>query len=376
MERLYIGCGGPLYPKVDSPYQEYIRDVSAALRRELEALPEGDMRTGLEHRSHAMLFCAASIAGYVCEECGAPAEASGAFWDPDTGYGHKRRPCNARICPRCARRRSAVMRTWGERVRAAVGELPEGWSWKFITLTAPYDNASEGDLSVEGLRERWAGYRKAWRAIWAWIKKDCPKELRPRLGAVSTVELQGTGHVHLHCLFVGPYIDKERLEAVAKKAWPRCGFSKINFADPGAIAEIAKYPVATKGGACESWLGGHRALDEDERTGELVPALVHPVLAARWEIALYQRHVCDRFGAFRKLKFDDIEVDEKVPLERLPAFCECGHRHPWTLVIEPTTRWIARFAGTGRSALFTPRAVARRKERDRYGGEDPGFDAG
>ena len=377
-----------LYPRVDLAHPEYVRAVARELHAESWVQPER-VRAGIRRRAAALVQCVGGVKGYVCEECNKPAEASGEI----VGVGGAAGPCRARVCPRCARRRSAQALAWGERLELL--GVPEGWSWKFLTLTSPYDMTTESgvsDLDVAGLRARWRGFREAWRACWEYLKALTPKEDRAKLGAICSVELAGHGNVHLHVLFLSPYVDNWRatlLEVARMGYYTKTGLvrggwrglgkiSVLEQVEASSIKEIAKYPIKSPGGAAESWLGGRRAHEPRGKNSDgldpeqLVPALVNPVLAARWEIALLNRRVHDRYGSFRALPCQRIE--EHVPVSSLPVACPCGARHPWVKVSMSVFAWVALCHENNMPALATPRALERstaereihvRREKDR-----------
>jgi hypothetical protein len=373
---------------VDLAHPEYMRAVARELHAESWLLPDWQRRA-VQRRAAALVQCIGGVRGYECEECHKPAEASGEL----VGVGKAAGPCHARICPRCARRRSAQAAAWGARLEKL--EVPEGWSFKFMTLTSRYDASNENgvsDLEVPGLRARWRGFRLAWGACWAYLQAKTAPEMRKHLGAICSVELAGHGNVHLHVLFLSPYVDHWKTtlletarlgyytpRGLIRGGWRALGpISKLEMVEASSVKEIAKYPIKTPGGAAESWLGGRRAFvkrgqnPEGLDPVELVPALVNPVLAARWEVALYGRRVHERYGSFRELP--KVRVEESVSAASLPVSCSCGAVRPWRQISMSVFSWVALCHLNNMPALATPRAIERatakredhvRKPRDR-----------
>ena len=299
-----------------------------------------------------MVNCITAVVGHECQECGQPAEASGQL----VGRGDR---CGARTCPRCARRRAAAYRDLGERLQRRATPILPGWSWKMITLTAKYDPGDEDDLTIAALRDRYTGHRASFRMIFKRLQALAGEDWRS-VGGLCAVELAGTGNVHLHAVVLSPYIDKDDMALLAVTAWGGAGYVDIREADAGAIGEVCKYPLKTPGGAGEAWIGGAKCFD---RKGN--PGLVHPRLAARWEIALLHRRVLDRYGSFRGVPLNEKAVTEAP--SPLPA-CLCGAL-AWCKVIESPEKWIGRFRGTGQSALATPRAIRERDKGNEHGRE-------
>jgi hypothetical protein len=224
--------------------------------------------------------------------------------------------CHARSCPRCARIRAANYRDFGARVAKLFDtlcdrQMQEWGSWRYrarhVVLTVGRDVADPAEHTAVALRERREGLRRAWRAILAWLRDTNPRA--EWIGAFVSDECQGTGHVHLHVLFHGPWVKAAQGEAPAEWTeigragytdarrihWP--GYERLGYIKPRgivgavAIAEVAKYPLKTPGSGkhAESWIAGQRRL------------VMHPRLVARWEIATFGARLVERYGIVREV---------------------------------------------------------------------------
>lgn len=295
------------------------------------------------------------------------------------------------------------------------GSAADGLDYRLrlVTLTAVHRPEEEEDHTVAALSARWEGLRAAWSAIWAsvraavlaedvWRQREVTRgeAMRRRkdrrgqradgawfvverdpsrvarnarraayLGAWAAVELAGTGHVHLHVLFFGPWVELEPWGkeyplfpgwiATGRRAYPELGdVADVRLADVSAVAEIAKYPMKGLGATASSfdWLSG----DAEGRDDNGDPCLLHPVLAARWEAALLGRRVRDLYGSFRSVpepEDDTDETEEEVPPS---APCACGAESwcPCEVSLKTWWRW-CREAGV--DPLAGMRAMKRRE---------------
>jgi len=272
----------------------------------------------MRRRATAMELCVTHVEGHVCAECGTPRPASGEL----RGAGGK--PCNARSCPRCARRNSMKLAHWGRDLVDKVVEVP-GYEWRFITLTSQYDPTDPEAVTVEALQYRIAQLRKVWRAVWRRQLK------RPGAGAWISFEMGLTGMIHIHALYYGPFVHGETFSSIAAATWERCRIKDITIVrEPrGAVAELLKYSIKSPGTRPEAarWFAGKPRL------------LGHPQLVARWEVATYGAHLNDRYGSFRDHgRPEDAERDEAVVHNGPCVKCHTVGR--WQRASWPIKAWI------------------------------------
>jgi hypothetical protein len=194
------------------------------------------LAASLAQRAARMLDCVHHVEGHICEDCGRPAPRNGQIKGRSSNGA-----CHARVCPRCARRRSAQLKAWGEKLKGRIAEL-QAWCeahkldyrLRLVTLTDVYDPSDEACLTVDALRRRKQGLRSAWSEIlervrrvakltgvydtWeddagTWHRKKNQiraaenKEHAAAIGSWSCVELAGRGHVHLHVAYFGPWVE-------------------------------------------------------------------------------------------------------------------------------------------------------------------------
>ena len=242
--------------------------------------------------------------------------------------------CEARSCAVCARARSAGVREWLgrslDRARQRMVEKQgrdDGRAWKHITMTLSRDPTDPQEHTWQLLRARLRALQAGWREIWkSW------KEI-PGSAALTTIEIAGSGHVHMHALVLGPKsVSKSWISETIGEAARHCNDSAAPFCDirsvshAKAIGELAKYHAKIPSILQEKWLAGH-----------VVPCM-DPRLAARWEVATYNQRLRERYGTLREVKLnenakegDDIllsstELAEADGAEPCPS---CGQLNAW-----------------------------------------------
>jgi hypothetical protein len=381
------------FRQVRRGYWRWIRAVAAEMRAEVRATstdidtgevvehypagPRGapTLRRAIEARASLLVRCMRRVEARICgsesdhaEGCGRP-RSRGVFRSKEPIHGARvRRPhhdprsrCHARSCPRCARIRAAHYHEFGERVAKLFDEYHDRqiqeWGTarylpRHVTLTCQRDPSDPSAHTVEALRTRRAGMRDAWRAILAWLRENNPRA--EWIGAFIADECSGTGHVHLHVLFYGPWVAPAEGDAPAvwteigragytdkrRRAWPgfpSLGFIKAKGVDREAIREVAKYPLKSPGSGskAEPWIAGKKL------------TVMHPRLVARWEIATFNARLVERYGLVRLVEppESDGEGDEEneentiapAPAEPCP-WCGCTSTR---IVIMETADWIA-----------------------------------
>jgi len=167
-------------------------------------------------KATALRLCATRIGVRQCKCCGEPRPGSGKLFAPGVGNTgtpeHSEGfPCNTRTCPSCARRaaRTQIVELLA---RVRLMESVPGYGWRLITLTLRRDPSDPETCSVSALGASADGLMAAACAIW--------KETRSRDAALyATLENVGTGHVHLHLLHYGPFLNKKWLEEVFHAAF-------------------------------------------------------------------------------------------------------------------------------------------------------------
>jgi hypothetical protein len=270
-------------------------------------------------RATAMTYCSTLTKVRSCTGCNTPRVASGRI----DNAGGVIKSCNARTCAACQRGRAARLRKY---LLDAVQKVPaqNGYRWRFVTLTARWDAANPFHTTVAGLRSRVRAMIAAVRLLW---KKGLKQDGSALFFAL---ELAGTGFVHGHCLYYGPFLDKDWMERTGKLAHPDFGHVDLKSpaTDADAVRDIAKY--CTKG----------TSVLREDYLDDAAGFAVHPRLAARWEAATLSIRLCERYGALRKLKMPDPPGLEDEPEDGATPCRECGTVGCWKTTWVNTTHYI------------------------------------
>lgn len=212
------------------------------------------------------------------------------------------------------------------------------------------------DAIERGRDQKWGGWR----------------EIQPVLGVGHRLGVEGAaaywhpecasaGHVHAHALYLGPWIDKAWLDRVmAREA---CGFTDVKVLGGGlsrdrrgvsgpirkGIKEVAKYVSKACSVLSTRWMAG-------ERDGR--KKVLHPVIAARWEIALLGVRTSRVYGALVGLMGDQEDEgkaegsSQKRPDEDAEVACECcGCVGDWRWEIVGTQTYARYSRARGKSAV-------------------------
>lgn len=203
----------------------------------------------------------------------------------------------------------------------------EGWGWRSITLGRVWDPSAKSQRGVEPVRGRVSGLWRQWAACW--------KELRIAGVAAATprMEMSGTGFVHLHALYFGPWanvrprltgpngertraarkaarearvrelsgaeLEQARTEHAARQeAWldrvqravePRAGASHVELlhGGRGGVKEHAKYTCKSISPLSVGWIAGERRV------------VAHPADLAEWQVATDRRQLVRHCGTMR-----------------------------------------------------------------------------
>lgn len=261
----------------------------------------------LEARAAAIESCGQVVAVRQCECCGESRPGSGTFREV-------KRTCGGRTCPYCswvrATERVELLRYAAEEGMARV----PGYEWQFITMNLQYDpDKGSEDMTPEGLRTRALMMAKVTRKLWAaGLRGEGTALLR-------CTEMSEYGLVHVHAIYYGPAVDKLWIEAEAKKHTRGRGVlatvKRIKGGEKG-VATATRY-------AAKSVKNSAAGFDEDFLTGEKNRQLIHPQLAARWEVGAYNLRLTEAYGALRGLEVP--RPDEKGgPHDDGDVACSCG----------------------------------------------------
>jgi len=299
--------------------------------------------------------CGQVVAVRRCECCGTDRVGSGTFREV-------KRTCSGRSCPYCAWVR-ATERV--ELLRWAAQEIPEieGYEWQLLTLNPQYNGEKKHfDMSIEGLRARALGCAKMARECWK-------KLLKVKGGALlRCTEISEKGHIHVHMIYYGPKVDGVRLAELAAKACRRAVRSDVKKIKGGksGVARAARY-------AAKGVKGSAAAFDEDYLTGEKSQALLHPKLAALWEIAAYNLRLSECYGALRGLSVP-APNEKGGPHDDQDVQCSCGatgrfrtvYRNVFDYLIECHLQGKAGIEGNKWLPYWMRENVRRKKIRERH----------
>ena len=306
-----------------------------------------DMERSVFQRARSFRTCGKHCLARHCLDCHQPRPGS-AIQDDGSGrhdpaLQRGSRPCNARSCGWCGRRKSREASSWIER---ALDVLPlvKGYRWQFLTLTTRYDPKRAEDVQWRALRDRARGILHAARRVWS--KGDGKADFtlkQPGAAAILRVECGAEGGmVHAHVLYYGPYIDAGWLQGALARWYPAAGFVSVKpVGGDGrdgkeAAREAAKYTVKLPGVTDESWLAG-----------KVTRRTINPVLAAAWEVATFRMHTTTKLGAFRSLEVPEgSEKDLEAADENEPCEC-CGSVGRWVWERWKTPEWLSRCHAAG-----------------------------
>lgn len=177
------------------------------------------------------------------------------------------------------------------------------WRWKLVTISPPWDPLDAGEYTPAGLRARVRAALESFKRAW-----DAGARAGGLAAATLRVEVSTFGHVHLHVLFRGPWIDQ--------RWWARqcgCIVDVRALKGPRGVVEAVKYtlkmPTPTRG----EWLSG------DARR---VP---HPELAANWLVATRRAQLLRHVGVMREAIIAEEACGEERDEERDEgARCRCA----------------------------------------------------
>jgi len=322
----------PALPPICERAQPWRLAVASELEKIVRKLPHGKTRKGFLRRAEAIRQCAGVVRALRCNDCGAYQAGSGELAVANSGY-----PCNARTCPLCARK-AAGRRRDELRGRIAAVKLRPDDRWRHITLTTVYRPGDPSEVTCDSLRARVIGLARAFGVAWR-------AGLGQRgTGAYWRIELGEMGAVHMHVLYVGPFVPKAWLEETLHQAYDRCGFAwirEVPNAD-AAIGEIVKYTTKTASPLSESWITRGRVV-------------MHPTLVARWEVATVSLRLDGLRGILRTVEPVDVAADADGD-KSLPIKCEqCGSTSLETVTVN-VLEFVRHMHARGARALRGSRA--------------------
>ena len=175
-------------------------------------------------------------------------------------------------------------------------------------------------MSVAGLRSRARACIRLSAELWK-------KRLKTPGGAMlRCIEISERGLVHIHIVYYGPTVDSSWLTSTATKLYRRSVRASVKPIKGGkrGVAKVTRY-------AAKGVKGTAAAFDEDFLTGEKSGTLLHPELAARWEVAVHSARLIESYGALRGLEVPHPE-DDGGPHNDIDVQCSCGAVGRWTTV--------------------------------------------
>jgi hypothetical protein len=321
--------------------QELVADARAKADRATE------LRVQAEKRAAGMRECGRMMTVAQCGACGEYADGTGELVTMH---------CHARACPCCARAKSGQD---FHDLRDAMKAVPkrDGYQWRMIELTLKRDPRDSRQHTIDALHERIEALFRITKHLW-----DTHLARQEGTAMYAKVECAGTGHVHAHLVVYAPFMPKRLVESIIGqvKDLPRGikhGFVWIDLArtnEEAIAAEATKYVTKSHSPMAEDWLAG------DPRE------VMHPVLAARWELATMGTALSRTYGALREVEVDEEEKEDEVEAEgaQLPDHCEhCGVVGEMRIVTVDTETTVAAMHAKGMRALSGSRWTPKIKPR-------------
>ena len=242
-----------------------------AVARELEQLAGarsyGKRRRSLKMKALRFGRCGRRTLVEQCGDCGKKVPGTGVQKASDF-------PCQLRICGLCQRRAAAKrVNELLASVLVAVDALPPEsteFDLREFTLTTWYDPTDPNELTCEAIRERVVSLNRAAQHIWnkGGLRdartRDKRRQRRKGTGLECDIEMGTLGMVHLHAVYLGPYVDHEHLRNVAREVDPRIDLGKRSYVrlverdelSPESDAAIRQvFGGRANPGLCASWFG-------------------------------------------------------------------------------------------------------------------------
>lgn len=214
-----------------------------------------------------------------------------------------------------ARRERHAIRE-SDSLRLDGGVRAGAWRWKLITISPKWAPKDRGEVSVAGLRRRVDDVLARWAMCWA-----AGAKAGGLAAAYASVELSAGGHVHVHVLYLGPYVASSWWARVAGcfvdvRAVDDVPGADVSMPGPGALREALKYALKSPSVWSRRWLEG------EART------VAHPLLAAAWVMATRRHQIARAYGTFR-VALGELEDNEKLEVAPCVELCaSCGAEIP------------------------------------------------
>jgi hypothetical protein len=303
----------------------------------------GMERRRLEKRMLEFLRCGSMVGVRSCDCCGGDREGSGS-------YAGSHRTCKLTVCPTCGWVRGKKLEEYYRRLGEDITTAGLGsgfYEWQFLTFTTRYDPYLEKDVTWEALKHRA-------RLLITAVSKLWKKELKTvGAGMFRTIECSKRGNVHAHVLYFGPSLDEKELTEAAQKIDKGLGYvyrkkieSKSGSQLPEMVAKIARYMAKGTSAYGAEFNEVHHAYG-----GESV-AMMHPGLAARWELATQRMHLSQKYGIFRGIKYESSDYSYEPPNDSEVACEHCGVVGEWHTEYRRAEVWIQDCHAQGKAALI------------------------
>ena len=321
-----------------------------------------------------MKRCGSTVSVRTCTCCGEDRQESGS-------YAGAKRTCKARACPYCSWVRARKVGEFYEKAGEELEGLP-GYKWQMLTITTRYNPRAHGDVTWQALRSRAKLCLKAAQVLWKRLGRA------PKVAMFRSIECSMRGHVHCHVLFLGPEVDADEITTyLQQKVGAGLGYvyaSTLDGDDGGgggnhlppraeeeevatrrsslavAVGRAAKYMAKGTTGYVVQSNEGFLGMEEGAKT-------IHPVLAARWEIAVYGMRLTARYGLLRGVDFSEGDYSYTPPDDSKVACSKCGAQGRWETSYRKAEVFIQDMHADGKRALEGSGWVPwwRRKKRDR-----------
>lgn len=211
------------------------------------------------------------------------------------------------------------------------------WSWRLVTVSPPWHPLDGDEYSVDGL---------AARVVDAWERWERLREayaVDGLAGAIASIECSDAGHVHVHALVYGPWMQHQRAVAIAGchvdlrsldtgRAQGRTTEERVR----AALVEAAKYAIKSPSPLSHAWVSG-----EARR-------VAHPRLAAAWVIATRAKKLGRVYGVARDAIAAQAAEDAATPRVERPRSepsCRCCGSYDLSQPRAESTETAARFFG-------------------------------
>lgn len=327
---------------------EYRGDVGTEIARLTRRLPKRE-----QEAAGRFLYRWQQCQRYVvvdrCGSCGRD--------QPGTGRTHYAGAifCAGRTCDACSRRRADARAKFFDRVFDTVSVIAE-YQWAFLTITFPRSAGERRHADLPAVKAKVRSLIEFSQKLWR-------KRLKaPNAGLFRTIEVSQRGMLHIHGVYYGPVLTSTVLAEWCKEIDETSGFVDVQTL---TAREVADTKVAVVRAARYSAKGGNKppkrsklrlqldqgVADESERylaDESLRPAPIHPIVAARFELATRYVHLAEPYGVLRGL--GAVEDDDGAPDDG-------NEQLPEGAIAAPGGSGGAEYPGDAPEALAPPRCV-------------------